>query len=1223
MTGAIDRFLVAVMVCGSVSRGFADVEAVWTNTGTAAANWTDLANWTDPDGNALAVAPTNAVDRAELSAEKTGTQAVWLPAVTPLDIGTISGNAHHTIRTSDVGSNGTKAYRVNLGDVSAFEGLWSPGRTKALFAFTGAAQDVRMSSLQISLRPQIDVPSDTTVTLGMTTSGGALQKSGLGTLVVESSKVPDSEIFYHNGGTLELKGTVPELSLTAEPLFWVDASKTNTMELVFDEETGKLQVSKWYDCRVADGVHTKAATPINHELVSKPWISEQKPGGLTVVDFGPLDDTSANGTISADPAYGSPASLTYSLGQKAKEILVVWLDQPTTNYVDTFVIGQTGAYEFHRGYYSGTTMGNIADGVASGNLISGQIFLDGAGVSYTSRPMYGQYHVLDYILAGDGLQPNTFCNDRRNLRRGGARIAEALFFADHLSDAERQRVTGYLLSKWLRNVDANVLDVTGEQTAVAVPEGREAAVREVVLARGKLRKEGAGTLKVSRFQTADPTIEVAGGVVKFDKMLETVRDDAPAAEPVFWADATATASLVTVERDGRTYVNRWNDCRPAQTAYYAVSDYAKNKTGRSPFVSEDTCNGKAVIDFGDWSQDEGAYMGINCGNVIREAFEVIRIPRNGYSGPNLFGCSGQELLREGTATLLHGTYAYKEPVAGLWTMDGNFVDPWAAFTVANDRYYVASFSSESAPNAVLLGTDRAILNNGKVECGDTRLGEFIAYNRRLTDAERRQTIAYLMKKWKGEGTLFTKPAGKIAKMSFTAGNPAPRIEADVDTSIDEVRFEGNAGFSKTGDGKLTVGSFSGVPGGTVRVAGEMEVAAIDHLHDAAFHVDASAARSISYRAGQESDARIDRWQDCRLSGRYAATPLVAPGSYYGGLTNAVLRVSDGTDGLVAGKPYVDFLEALAGNTSVNIASGMFWYGANGTQWKPSDVREFHIVYRIANGASGKNGTPIGSEGGPNGSSLTPSGANYGGYWGSCTTANDSPKKGDGSDWFTGRKFLSNGASAEGRFHVLSIAFTNNISACSFNIDRADCGRGGVQICEAVIFTGATNNLARANAIHDYLRRKWMADAADEGGPVLSFGEKLELAPGASLKLSADMPLAIDRLSGAGAFDVDEVRGVSRIDVSVDGTGGVSCLRVNGRVTFADTVEIVVNAADPAALKNGTYTFLQAASLENVPARLSDWTVVLPEGVKPAVRLHADGGSLGLDLIPQGTVILFR
>ena len=1221
----MDRFLVAAWVCGSALTGFSGVDAVWSNAETTAANWVDLANWTDSAGNALTVAPTNAADHAHLSAEKTGTQVVWLPAVTPLDLGTVSGNAHHTIRTSDVGSNGVKAYRVNLGDVSAFEGLWNPGRSKATFAFTGAARDVEMSALQISLRPQIDVPSGTTVTLGGTTSGGALQKSGLGKLTVVHSDAAHSEIFYHNGGTLELAGVAPGLHLSAEPLFWVDASRTNTMEFVFDEVSGRLQVEKWYDCRVADGVHTKAATPINNTMVAKPWISEQKPGGLTVVDFGSLDDTVAGGTIPADDAYGPPASLTYNLGQTVKEILVVWLDQPTDRHVDTFVIGQTELHQFHRGQDNASNLGTIADGNASSDLRDGKVFLDGIDEGYRARPMYGSYHVLNYALAGEGLQPNTFCNDRNTLRRGGARIAEALFFAEHLSDAERRHLTDYLSEKWMQRCDANVLDVTGEQTAVSVPEGREAAVREVVLAHGTLRKEGAGTLKVARFQTENPTVVVADGVVKFDQKLETVKDDQPAAEPVFWADATVATSIETEERDGRTYVKRWNDCRPDGTTYSAVPDDSSNKTGRFPFISEDTCNGRPVVDFGDWSKDEGAYMVITCGNVIREAFEVIRIPRNGYSGPNVFGCSGQELLREGTATLLHGTYAYKEPVAGLWTMDGNFVDPWAAFTIANDRYYVASFSSESMANAHFLGTDRAILNNGKVECGDTRLGEFIAYNRRLTDVERRQTIAYLMRKWKGEGTLFTKSAGKIGKMVFTADNPAPRIEADVDTVIDLMEFEGVAGFSKTGDGKVTVNSFSGAPGGTVRVAGEMEVKAFDCLSDATFHVDASVAQSISYRAGQESDARIDKWQDCRLSGRYAATPLVAPGANYGGLTNAVLRVSDGHDGLVAGKPYVDFLEAVQGNMSTNSVSGMFWYEANGAQWKPSNVREFHIVYKIAVGASGKNATPIGSEGGPNNWSLTPSGNAVGGYWpySNCTAPNNALKKGDGSDWFTGKKFLSDGTSAEGRFHVLSIAFTNNISAYSFDIDRASCGRGGVQICEAVIFTGTTNNLARADAIHDYLRRKWMADAADEIVPALAFGEKLELAPGASLKLSADRPLVIDRLSGSGTFDVGEVRGVSRVDVSIDEAGLVSCLRVNGQVTFADTVEIVVEAAHPAALKNGTYTFLEATALKNVPAHLSDWTVVLPEGVKPAVRLHADGGRLSLDLVPQGTVVLFR
>ena len=55
MTSSMDRFLVAAWVCGSALTGFSGVDAVWSNTETTAASWVDLANWTDPDGNALEV----------------------------------------------------------------------------------------------------------------------------------------------------------------------------------------------------------------------------------------------------------------------------------------------------------------------------------------------------------------------------------------------------------------------------------------------------------------------------------------------------------------------------------------------------------------------------------------------------------------------------------------------------------------------------------------------------------------------------------------------------------------------------------------------------------------------------------------------------------------------------------------------------------------------------------------------------------------------------------------------------------------------------------------------------------------------------------------------------------------------------------------------------------------------------------------------------------------
>lgn len=1210
--------LCLLAACATV-RPVAAVDAVWTGT-AASANWVDLENWTDAQGAPLAVAPTNASDSAVLNVPASGSQTIWFPAVTPLSIGTISGNCYHTLRTSNAGSNGVRGYQLNLGDVSGFEGAWNPGRTGAVLAFTGETNKVRMSELNVSLRPTVKVPSGTKVTLGAVSSGGALVKTGAGTLAIETPRVGDSQIIYHNEGTVELVGRGRDnSSLPGDPLFWVDAAKADSLELVHDDATGRDLVSRWYDRRHGDDVHEKSATPINHAQLAKPWVSSWTLNGLPVVDFGAFGGGS--GSPATDPdTYGPAASLQYSLGANVKEIFIVWMDTCEENYTDAFFIGQTGAYNFHRGF-GATGMGSLFAAEAHDNVEKGTLVLDGATATASSKPTLGKFHILDAAIKGEGLQPNTFCNDRTTVRYGGARIAEAIFYAEQLTTAERGLVTRYLQEKWFNKPDVNVLKLKNDACAVSVPTGRVATAREVVIDGAKLRKEGAGTLMVGRFQKEDPVIDVAGGAVALDGSLETIDDTAPAGDPVFWADATQMDSLVIETEGGTNFISRWNDCRPDKTQCYALADNASNKVGRKPYVSADTCNGLPVVDFGEYNVDS-AYMTINCGAIL-EAFEVVRIPRNGYLGPNIFGCSGQALLRECTTSLISTWAAYLAPSAGLWTMDGLFVDPWQSFTVANDRYYVASFSSEENAGATYLGTDRNILNNGVVECGDTRLGEFIAYNRRLTDEERRQTIAYLMKKWKDEGTLFTKPAGRIAKMNFTSENAHPTVVADVDTDIDALVFNGQEEFVKTGAGKLTVEKPIPALNGTISVAGDMEVkGAIDYLQDAAFHVDASRPETIAYRAGQESDGRIDKWFDCRFNGRYAQTPLLSPGVDYGGLTNAVLGMSDGTRGLAAGLPYVDFLQAFAGNTSTNIASGMFWRSASGSAWKPSDVREYHVVYLIEKGASAKNGTPIGGEGGPAVHTLVPSGNSRGGYWGTCTRAGAGAKMTDGSAWFTSNGFLPNDADAEGVFHVTTIMTTDSVSAYSFDIDRGACGRGGVKLCEAIVFTGATNDVARAEAIHRHLLKKWKGIGEGATLPV-KLGARVEIAAGGSLKLSSEMPFSLARVSGAGTLDVERLTDVARLDVSVDAAGTVSLFQVSGEVTFADQVTVSLSVDGAAALRTGSQPFFSADRLVNVPANLKGWTIRVPDSVRYQVCGRVEGATLKLEFLPRGMMLIVR
>ena len=56
---------------------------------------------------------------------------------------------------------------------------------------------------------------------------------------------------------------------------------------------------------------------------------------------------------------------------------------------------------------------------------------------------------------------------------------------------------------------------------------------------------------------------------------------------------------------------------------------------------------------------------------------------------------------------------------------------------------------------------------------------------------------------------------------------------------------------------------------------------------------------------------------------------------------------------------------------------------------------------------------------------------------------------------------------------LAIVFADGVGVNSIALDRNGSGGwGGIDLCELIIYTGATNTLADANAIHTWLLAKW-------------------------------------------------------------------------------------------------------------------------------------------------------
>lgn len=1170
------------------------VEATWTGT-VAQADYADAAGWRDrTTGEALAVAPTNAGDVAAFD-QTDRLRTLRLPSLlSPATnaLGTLRGGWQTQLKTYDLNDkNSVQRYAYWFDDVSAFEGAIVPGRSFATFGFTGAASDVHVADLSAALRPTVSVPAGVTVTVDSLRDPGALAKAGAGTLRLGESASADSLIVYHDAGRLELVGH-PDgvVAVPGDPVFWVDASAEDSLELDAPDADGRRAVVRWRDRRWKDGAHGLAATPFASH--PSPWLAATRVNGRPAVDFGSL---ASNGVAVSEAALarnGPAAALGYTLPDDVQEFFFVWRDVTEDGAADATVLGQTGAYELVRG-----EKGSLYSGVTDTRARYGLRRLDGRTAASDTVPAGGRWHMHGNVLVDGGLRPNTFFRDR-TVRCGGGRLAEALFYTNVLTAAARGRVERYLREKWFGDhADAEVLRTAGEATPVCVPEGNVARVRQCVVGGAKLVKEGEGVLAVGRFQPASPAIDVAGGAVAFDKDQATASADAPADGAAIWLDATKETSFEYAD-DAGTSIARWNDCRDGGTAF------ASTWTGaNAPFISRDTCGGRRVVDFGE-AADAATRAAMRLSvKSVREAFQVVKLPVKG-SQQNIFGCGGQNLLRARTTGLLHRQWAYFAPVAGLWTMNGETVDPYGDYSVDSDTWYVASFSSSDACVCDRLASERDLT------VGDQRIGEFIGYDRCLSDDERRQTVAYLLKKWKGVDDAYARPPSAIGQMNFTAANASPTVVADVATEIGRVTFAGQSTFTKKGAGALVIGG--GMPRDVAAYDVEGACTVSEPLAlfpDAALHCDAACAASFTFD-GAAADGRIDRWRDCRGNGLYAKSVLDETKSW----TNRAVRTAAGDageGGLLSGRPYVDF-GADCG--------GMYWYGADDKR-VTLDVREWHVVFRIPQRSSAR---PIGGGLYPSDPrSVCPGGDLWGIFWSSgCENGVGAAKRMDGGDWYAGTRswFPEGGLLPTGTFYVQTLVSTGALSCCSFANDRGLTG-GNVELCEAILFTGKTNTTARAEAIHAYLLNKWKG-VGENPFPAIAL-DRVRIAAGGSLSLAADVPFAAATLAGGGRLDLrgGSLRDVATIEASIDADGNVEGTTVAGAVTLAQVVALKVKVADPQAFRGRTFTLFCAGSIGNVQDVVFDLQVDRPGGHLFKVR----GSKTAIDLVdlPRGLTILVR
>ena len=822
----------------------------WTRTTALEASWQgkfeDAANWQGgkipgngdaTDINLVSDARTTDIEFAALGGSNPYVlQRLTLPS-TCWTFNAVTANMPNQVLNAT--SNGA-AIRVASPD--GFTGLWSLyAKQEPSFVFSndGTARPT-LQYLQNGLRTVVNTESATTkAAVGNLVSGGLFMKKGAGDLTLVKPNGLESTCGLQEG-TLTLgraASDVPSAPVDGA-ICHLDASDATTLTVDAD---GK--VTGWTDLAHAERTFAQIADVAAYGTPKCVTV-----GGKTLVDFGAQAQYHAGTgakTVLSTKLDGEAAMLKAAAGKgvgSVKELFIV-AEVTTDSKKPVTLVG--GEWQF--GWSLGTDDANecfARGGLIDPGVAAGDWLVNGAARKSYSRPEKGR--LLVYSVKGrfprsfNCLAGYTRGNDTGIY--GGLRIGEVLAYNRELTDDERLANHRYLMDKWQTGSARTLWDLgrvalRGTETAVNVPEGETARVQRVFGSSdewaGKnenkypLNKTGAGELVVEEVYPSTLPIHVKGGSIAFTSTIDrdTFTDDKPADGAYLHLDATKVGTLVS---DGANGIKQWNDCNGGTAAMTLID-------GReAPKVANAEINGQTVqvLDFGDTYKEGGASLyltdsGSAATPLFYDVFTVLKrhkLSDGQPSGAPIFSTKSDAWYFVGGKTCLFDKINADASVQGAdYAVNGRFV--WGdtgihADEIAGWSVYSASFGEKPIPVNALVNW----INNG----GGCQIAEHICYTRRLTDAERRQTTAYLMKKW-GRGDHPDKTVSGIGPIDFAAGvtpvvgTDSPRTVASIASSADA-----DATLVKTGAGALTVGSLANIAavaiqGGALIVTGEQNL----------------------------------------------------------------------------------------------------------------------------------------------------------------------------------------------------------------------------------------------------------------------------------------------------------------------------------------------------------------------------------------------------------------
>ncbi len=787
--------------------------------------------------------------------------------VMPQYFDSVIGGRFHEFTFLNPNDTGNRYVVIN--DPTPFEGFWSldASRSKATGIYlpdNGGAGPRTIRSALLRGRFEFGIAADCEAILDYPFGIGMFEVnrqsaypesmipaslSPQGKLTVNRSPGPFSVALVRRG-TLAIIGGDDDVS-SPVPGAWArfDASAEGTFTFNGDA------ITEWLD---ADGRPVSAVKSGS----SSPTLFTDPETGLKAVSFGAFRNYSG-ATAGSAALHGSPSRLALSKTRDdVAEMFVVFCDNVSGQGIWPSIAGDA----FPRYVTPGKLFKEFKNLPAE--LAMGEIRLDGQAVMPDIACILTNcMHVVSagYRSGGGtvGFLASPDNDGHNNVTMGGIKIAEILLYTNTLTSAERRRNNDYLMKKWLgRGVrDYGAIMLGG--TATFSVESGTARVRELDLATDSFAKNGAGTLEIESMNTNVNTFAVNGGAVRFANTLAHPDNPQPPADAFAWFDASDADTLATVVSNYNdttyTFVTNWFDKRnngytlhsPRLGFSASYKIFANNQqTGDEPAwpTLDESTGAHPMVDLGPWvSPCAAPYKGNfgwidgisglstwlclykSDGNMygsatIRQGF-VVFYKTDARGNP--INSSGYDFRNAGNnnpkTMFVSEGYAYPVSVGGLWTYDGETVNPSSVNLPADGKAHLGAFMTADggvAPN--VFGSDQS----GGNSAGGCKIAEIILYDRYLSEQERLDTERYLMAKWNC-GTHLADNAPSVGTMTFNNGTPAV-IDTDVDMTIGTV--QGSGAVVKKGTGTATVGAFDqnvsllALEGGSLAVQSGMTLA---------------------------------------------------------------------------------------------------------------------------------------------------------------------------------------------------------------------------------------------------------------------------------------------------------------------------------------------------------------------------------------------------------------